>query len=310
MRPVTGEQHHLVHAGPSGELRATVVQLAAAIRGLTLDGVDLVEPYGEDVVAPMGAGMVLVPWPNRIRGARYVLDGKAQALDVTEPSLGNASHGLLRNTGYTASDRADDRVTLSASVFPQHGYPFLLGTSVTYRLTDDGLVVTHRIRNDSAGAAPVAVGAHPYLAIGGVPSAELTLTVRADTWSEVDDALIPIADHPVDGADEDLRQGRVVGDLDLNTGYGDVHVEDGVSRHGLIAPDGRGVELWADASFRFLQVYTPREFPTHGSQAVALEPMTAPADAFNSGVGVRRLEPGEEWNLSWGIRATGAWPGA
>jgi aldose 1-epimerase len=305
MRPVTGEQHHLVHAGPSGELRATVVQLAAAIRGLTLDGVDLVEPYGDDLVAPMGAGMVLVPWPNRIRGARYDLDGKAQALDVSEPSLGNASHGLLRNTGYTASDRADDRVTLSATVFPQHGYPFLLDTSVTYRLTDDGLVVTHRIRNDSAAAAPVAVGAHPYLAIGGVPSSELTLTVRADTWSEVDDALIPVADHPVDGADEDLRTGRVVGDLDLNTGYGDVHVEGGTSRHGLTAPDGRGVELWADASFRFLQVYTPREFPTHGSQAVAIEPMTAPADAFNSGVGVRRLAPGEEWTLSWGIRATG-----
>jgi aldose 1-epimerase len=33
--------------------------------------------------------------------------------------------------------------------------------------------------------------------------------------------------------------------------------------------------------------------------------MTAPADAFNSGVGVRRLAPGEEWTLSWGIRATG-----
>jgi len=286
MRPVTGEQHHLVHAGPSGELRATVVQLAAALRGLTLDGVDLVEPYGEDVVAPMGAGMVLVPWPNRIRGARYDLDGRTQALDVSEPSLGNASHGLLRNTGYTASDRQDDRVTLSATVFPQHGYPFLLDTSVTYRLGDDGLVVTHRIRNDSAAPAPVAVGAHPYLALGGAPSSELTLTVRADTWSEVDDALIPVADHPVEGAGEDLRGGRVVGDL--------------------AAPDGRGVELWADASFRFLQVYTPREFPTHGRQAVAVEPMTAPADAFNSGVGLRRLEPGEEWTLSWGIRATGS----
>ena len=35
---------------------------------------------------------------------------------------------------------------------------------------------------------------------------------------------------------------------------------------------------------------------------VAVEPMTAPAEAFNSGRGLRRLAPGETWELHWGIR--------
>jgi aldose 1-epimerase len=30
--------------------------------------------------------------------------------------------------------------------------------------------------------------------------------------------------------------------------------------------------------------------------------MTAPADALNSGEGLRWLAPGETWHLSWGIR--------
>ena len=37
------------------------------------------------------------------------------------------------------------------------------------------------------------------------------------------------------------------------------------------------------------------------AHAVAIEPMTAPADALNSGVGLRRLNPGETWTLEWGI---------
>ena len=33
--------------------------------------------------------------------------------------------------------------------------------------------------------------------------------------------------------------------------------------------------------------------------------MTAPAEAFNSGRGLRWLDPGEEWQLTWGIRFDG-----
>ena len=84
---------------------------------------------------------------------------------------------------------------------------------------------------------------------------------------------------------------------------------------------------------RYVQVYTPRNFPTTTAadasasagagaaavagtgtgtvhQAVAIEPMTAPADAFNSGKGVHWLEPGAEWTVRWGIRHHGFGAGA
>ncbi|MGG7464045.1 aldose 1-epimerase family protein [Plantibacter sp. YIM 135347] len=307
MRAVTGEQHRLHHTGPKGEVAATITALAAGIRELSVGGVSLVESYAEDSISPMGCGIVLVPWPNRVRDGKWELDGVTQQLDVTEASTGNASHGLLRNTGYTAADRADGSVLLTAEVFPQHGYPFHLETSVSYVLTDDGLDVTHRIINRSAAAAPVAVGTHPYLAFGGVPTEDLVLTVDAGSWFETDRQLVPVAEHDVSGTENDLRGGVPVRGMDLNVGLGAVNIVGGTSRHRLTAPDGRAVELWADDQFPYLQVYTPHTFPKADGPgvAVAIEPMSAPAGAFNSGQGLRWLAPEESWTLTWGIRLVG-----
>jgi aldose 1-epimerase len=37
-------------------------------------------------------------------------------------------------------------------------------------------------------------------------------------------------------------------------------------------------------------------------QALAVEPMTAPPDALNSGQGLLWLEPEQSWEGSWGLR--------
>lgn len=305
--PATGEQHELVLDGPNGVVRAVVTEVAAAIRQLSLGGVDLVAGYPSDVPPPLSAGVVLVPWPNRVRDGRWVHDGVVQQLDITEPKFHNALHGLLRTTPYRLLQRSDERIELQATVFPQRGYPFHLDTRVQYTVTADGLEVRHTLRNVGAVEAPVAVGAHPYLAIGGVPSDELTLTVAARTHLEVDDRLNPTGSAPVEGTRWDLRDGRLVGELELNDCWADVVLQNGRSSHALAAADGRTVTLWADASCNYVQVFITRIFPDGADvrTAVAVEPMTAPADAFNSGHGLRWLDPGEEWTVSWGIRADG-----
>jgi aldose 1-epimerase len=293
--------------GARGRVQATVTSLAASLRRLRVDGVALVHEYPDDQAAPGGAGIVLVPWPNRVAGARWTLDGEEQLLDVTEPARGNASHGLLRNTEYAVVHRSEGEVTLAAHVFPQHGYPFTLATAVTYRVAEDGLGVTHRIVNEGTAAAPVAVGAHPYLRVGDVPVAELVATVPARTYLRTDDRSIPVGSAEVDGSEVDLRAGRRLGEVRLDTAYTDLDPAEGRHRHRLAAPDGRAVELWADPDFGYVQVYTNSKFSglSGVEEAVAVEPMTAPADALNSGDGLRWLTPGESWTLSWGIRLLG-----
>ncbi len=302
----TGEQFVLETSTSSGELSATITAVAAGLRALSIDGVDLVPPFGEDQTPPMGAGIVLAPWPNRIRDGRWNHDGVEHQLAITEPARQNAIHGLLRYTEYTPIARERDSVTLSASIYPQLGYPFLLGTAVHYELVADGLQVTHYVENLGVEAAPVAIGSHPYLKIGGVPTADLTLRLDAASHIEVDDRLLPTAEVPVDDTEWDFREGRRVGDVELDDAFGELASDDGQVLHTLTAPDGRSVSIWADDEFGYVQVFTTRKFPgEHGGVAIAVEPMTAPAEAFNSGRGLRWLGPGEEWQVSWGIRFEG-----
>lgn len=292
----TGVRHRLSSANGSAE----ITQVGAALRALRIGDIDLVPGYADTRATPAASGVVLVPWPNRVRDGRWSQRGTDYQLAISEPALGNASHGLLRFTPYREVSHTAASVTLAAEVFPQTGYPFHLDTHVTYTLTDTGLDVHHTITNIGADAAPVALGTHPYLCISDVATADLELHVDADTWFRLDERNLPIAEEPVDAA-HDLRTPRRVGDLTLDTAYGQLRRgADGRIRGALRAPDGRSVELWADTGFDYLQVYTTDRYPGH-ELAVAIEPMTAPADALNSGQDLRWLAPGEAWELSWGV---------
>ncbi|MCX2750315.1 aldose 1-epimerase family protein [Arthrobacter sp. MI7-26] len=305
-----GEHFELTASIGGRSQRVVVTEVAASLRELDVDGVALVQDYPADAQPPWCAGWVLVPWPNRVAGGTWSYDGVAQQLDITEPENGNALHGLLTRTPYGLSALTADSVTLDAGLSPQPGYPFELATSVRYQLVEDGLLVTHRLENTGHRSAPVALGAHPFLRLGSVPTEELTLYINADTHIEVDERLNPSGvTTDVSGTRNDFRTGQVVGTVDLDDAWGDVRRDDdGSSLHYLEAPDGSQVQLFMDASFGYVQAFTTTEFATHGGMvtAVAVEPMTAPADAFNSGEGLRWLEPGEVWEASWGIwyRAT------
>ncbi len=295
-RPPASGTNHTLRAGSS---IAVIASLAAALRSYEQDGVALTETWGDDEIPQGGGGILLAPWPNRVAGGRWTLDGKEQRLDITEPSKGNAIHGLLRNTGYQAVEVGQSHVVLEAEIFPQHGYPFHLMHRARYELTEDELRVTQELSNLSAEPAPFGLGAHPYLKISDVPTEDLTITVLADRMFLADDRSIPTGTAPVSGQ-HDLRSGQRIGDIEFDTAFTGLQAIDGRYEHVLAAPDGRSITLWADESFSYAHVYVSTIYPGV-SKAVAIEPMTAPADAFNSGEGLRRLDPGASFSAHWGI---------
>ncbi|ALJ22126.1 aldose 1-epimerase family protein [Microbacterium sp. No. 7] len=284
----------------SGDAVVEITEVGAALRAFEVGGVDLVPRYGDDQPTPAASGVVLVPWPNRVRDGRWTQRGQEHQLALTEPARGNASHGLLRVTPYRLVTQEADAVTLAADVFPQTGYPFHLATTVTYALDGPALTVTHTLRNVGAADAPVALGTHPYFCIGDVPTRELTLQIDAATRFVVDDRMLPIDEVPVD-ADTDLRTPRRLADVDLDTAYSGISRDDeGRIGARLAAPDGRAVHVWADEGFGYLLAFSTDRYPGH-ELALAIEPMTAPTDALNSGRDLRWLAPGEEWTLRWGV---------
>ncbi|MWB99464.1 aldose 1-epimerase family protein [Agromyces seonyuensis] len=303
----TGEQYELETSTASGELRATITQVAAGLRSFTVNGIDLVPAFPVDQPHFSGAGIVLVPWPNRIRDGKWSDEGVEYQLAITEPKLGNAIHGLLRYTEYQVLEREREMVTLGATVYPQLGYPFHLRTAVRYELVADGIRVTHFLENLGAEEAPVAVGTHPFVTIGDVPGASLRLQLAAGSHIETDERLLPTAEVPVAGTEWDFREPRGVDAIAFDDAFGEAIVDDDDQVvHSLSAPDGRRVSVKADADFGYVQVYATRAFPgREGDVTLAVEPMTAPAEAFNTGKGVHWLTPGEEWELSWGIHFEG-----
>ena len=293
----TGIQFHLRR----GPVAAHIAQLGASLRHLTVGGIDIVPPYPLGMPAPSCAGVVLVPWPNRVRDGLWLHDGEPQRLAITEPTRNNAIHGLLRYTPYDVAMRTKSSLELTATVFPQLGYRFQLDTSVRFVLTADGIEITHELVNVGRDAAPVALGVHPFVTIGDVDPDDLVLTVSATEHFPVDDRMLPGDPEPVAGTPHDLRGGRRLAELELDDAWGAVVRDaDGRARHTVSAPDGRRVVLWAGPDFDYVQAFTTGSYPGQ-RRALAIEPMTAPADAFNSGLGLRWLEPGESWTVDWGI---------
>ena len=281
----------------AGPYRATLAEVGANLAGLWHDGSPVTVDAPPDGLPPKSTGAVLLPWPNRIAGGRYSFDGVDYQLPLTEPAKLNASHGLVRFVRWTASQQDGSSVTLAHDLVPQTGYPFELRLQVSYQvLAADGLRVRATVTNTGRSAAPFGAGFHPYLDLAGHELDTVELLVPAATVFDTDERQIPVGRHPVEDTPFDLRTGRPLGSLRLDHGFADLSGSAAVLR-----TEQRAVELSWDAAFGYLQVFTP-PFITPGRNAVAIEPMSCPANAFNSGEGLVRLEPGQQWTGGWGIR--------
>jgi aldose 1-epimerase len=290
----TGEQFEI----GSDQAHAVITEVGAGLRAFTVGDRPYVETFAATGRPPLGAGTVLVPWPNRTAHGRWSWRGQPQQLALTEPATGNAIHGLLRYTHYRIVKRGPDSITLGATVAVQPGWPVPLATEVRYAVGPDGLTVTHTVRNIGSDPVPFGVGAHPYPRAGASATDDCVLTLAAGSMLPLAGGL-PAGPARAD-AELDFRSGRPLRGLQLDHAFGDCAVTDGLVRHRLTGPDD-GVELWADPDFGWVQVFTPGEFPGRG-RAVAVEPMTCPPDALNSGIGLLTVAPGESWTGSWGLR--------
>jgi len=297
VRDPAGSQLILSHA----DYRAEIVTVGACLRTLARGGVDLVAtwPVGEPCLDFHGA--VLMPWANRVADGRYSIGGTAHQLPLNEPERRNALHGLVHWVDWTVTARGEDHVRLQHALVPQAGYPFALDLEVDYRLDDTGLHTTLTATNAGVLPAPYGAASHPYLTVGRrVDECELTLPAR--TWAPMDDRGLPGEARPVGETAYDFTAARRLDGLVLDHPYGGVAEGDTAV---LRDPDsGREVRLRIDGGFGWWHVYTADAL-AHGARcSLAIEPSTAPPDAFNSGHGLVLLEPGQTHRASFTISGT------
>lgn len=277
----------MAHTISAGEYVATVVAEGAGLASLTFQGNDLVVPHDPNETPEGYSGKVLIPWPNRVAGGKYKWEGKTLQLPVNEPERGAALHGLRAEEDWQVTDVGASHVTLETEILPTEGYPFHLVATTSYSLEPEGgLTVTITTRNSGADTAPYGVSIHPYLTCG-VPVEECVLRVPAASITVMDQVMTPVGVTAVEG-EMDLRDPISLKGRKLDDAFTDL--PEGAWTVTLADPEtGRAVEL--RASTRWVQVFAGEKL---GKKGVAVEPMTCPADAFNSGTDLIVLAPGEQ----------------
>jgi aldose 1-epimerase len=290
----SGEQVELAF----DEQRAVVVGVGAGLRTYAVGERPVIDGYGADELCHSGRGQLLVPWPNRIEDGSYEFGGRTYQLPLNEPARQNAIHGLVRWSNWSIAERAADRVAFEHVLYPQPGYPFALELRVEYSLSDDGLSVRTEATNAGSEAAPYGAGSHPYLAVDQDVVDGVELRVPAATVLVADERGLPVGSAAVADEGLDYREARPIGPAVLDHCFTDVERDaDGRAEVRLGA-----TTLWADESYPYLMVFTGDPLPDVARRSVAVEPMTCAPNAFRSGEGLIRLEPGQAHAGSWGIR--------
>jgi len=297
MRP-TGEQFEIA----SGPYRAVVIEVGATLRGLWYDERPLIRGFGEEAAMPVYRGAILAPWPNRIGDGRYEWAGELHQLPINEPERQCALHGLVAWLQWSCVERDEQSVTLSCVIWPQPGYPFVVGLSVTYRLATDGLTITLSADNRGSTPAPYGCSIHPYLVPGPKPMESWNLRLRAASFVTVDPArLLPTGRASVAGTDFDFRNGRAIASSVIDHAFTDIEFDESGTCAALVtAENGSGVAMTWDRRCGWVQVHTAdRPEPEYNRAGLAIEPMTCPPDAFRSGEDVHALQPGATDETSW-----------
>ncbi|MDT7077508.1 aldose-1-epimerase [Citrobacter amalonaticus] len=257
-----------------GHYQATIVTVGAGLAELTHRGRHIVIPHKPEEM-PMGhLGKVLIPWPNRVANGCYQHNGKTFQLAVNDPVSHTAIHGLLAWRDWQINHQSASEVSLTIFLPPSYGYPFALVSTVIYRLDATlGLHVLIRTQNVGDDAAPYGAGAHPYLTcnLQNIDDCELTLPMSETSYAE-----------------RDFAEPHVIAQTSIDHAF-KVRAPAKGWEVRMTSP-AQNLSTWLRSHQPWLQVYTGEKLNRRG---LAVEPMTCPPDAFNSGISLIYLTPGE-----------------
>ncbi len=275
-----GEAAVTLVAGPTA--LTVLPELGLLGAGLVHDGGDILDLHGGPAAVRAGhtSGLpLLAPWANRLGGDTYRIAGREVdlgGLELHRDGNGLPMHGsLIGRGGWAVSSvraegaRARLRARFDAGAEPEvmESFPFPHLLDVLYEVNPGRVTVTTTLTATGSTAVPVSFGWHPYLRLGDTPREKLRLSLPARHRLVLDERQIPTGQEIAEPAEEIDLAGRTFDDGYRLGGRRRLELDDGSRRITLSL--GRG--------YPFTQVYAP-----DGHDYVALEPMTAPADALRS----------------------------
>ncbi len=280
----------------AGDYQAQIVTVGAGLAELTWRGHHLVIPHDPEEMPLAHLGKVLIPWPNRIANGCYKHDGREYQLPINEHGSQASIHGLLAWRDWQIDDLTAKKVSLTVFLPPSYGYPFSLMSQVVYSLDAvTGLSVEIISKNTGKQSAPYGVGIHPYLTCNLTPVDDCMLQLPATQVFAVDAQSNPTALHDVDTLDLNYTALRKIGDKRIDHTF---RTESAPWEMQIINQQQKlAVSMHSDQPW--LQVYSGEKL---NRQGLAVEPMSCPPNAFNSGINLIIIKPEQHHRLFFNIR--------
>jgi aldose 1-epimerase len=294
-------------ASAGGETEADFVPAANMVCcSLRHRGIErLAQRRGLETYAEAGKTMgipLLYPWANRLERFGYEAAGKAVRLPTDDPRIprdaaGLPIHGvvphLLRWEVLDGSDssRLDARLAWSAPDLLEL-FPFRHEVRLSVRVGEGSLSVETSVRATGGEPVPIAFGYHPYLLVPQASRDAWEIELAASRRLGLDDRGIPTGRREPVGVRR-TRLGQTSWD-DAFDGL-PVPARFGVSAGGVGAASAVTVEF--ETGYGFAQVFAPAE-----QEFICFEPMTAAANALNSGDGLQVVPPGAEYAAAFSVR--------
>ena len=290
----------------------TVADFGAHLCGVTLpnggERVDVTCGYPAAGGEPQGYhGASVGRYANRIKGACFDLDGRSFALVPNEGEHqlhggpdGFDKHVWVGGGGEVVGDKA--RVELHhQSPDGDQGFPGNVSATALFELEEDVLTIDYVAQSDAK--TPINMTNHVYWNLGGPGSLDgHDLTVHADRYVTVDDAMIPLSGPPasVENTRFDCRSGLPLDQVVSAGGYDHCFVLDPVVDKTEFAATLRhssGRRLDVRTNQVGLQVYTGRHLRSD-RRGIALETQCLPDTPNRPGFGDATLRPQETYRSS------------
>lgn len=279
---------------------ATLSTTGASILELSLDSKKLIRRAKN--ATEVFSGAVLAPWQNRLANGEWVdPSGRTLRNPKNEIGLGNAHHGLVFDAQFSVKEQKTNSITFEHLIDESAGYPFKVNLEISYELTELELVCRFTATNMGTEVAPFVIGFHPYFAIGD--SSQALLTLPAQSYYTQTKSKIPDVKVTTRGSDFDFSNSKVLAGLELDDFFTDLVSKSGEIVSELVTSEW-SVELYQSDTLKHLVIYLTEQFDSEigALSALAIEPASGAANAFNNQEDLVLINPGEKFNGHWGVR--------
>lgn len=285
----------------AGDLRAAFLPNQGMLcASLQHRGVELLR-RNENLKASAASGStagipLLYPWANRLTALNFSLAGKNVALDNSSPWLhfdanGLPNHGIpWAQLPWTVQETNANSVRAQLDwIRPEWLaiFPFRHHLQLKATLTPQSLLFDICVLANCADPVPVSFGFHPYFGLPGLPRSEWRVKSPAMQKLELDARGIPTgAESPLSASDTTLGQLNLDDEFRLETDTAAFELSGG----------SYAIRVEFLQGYRYAQLFAPKD-----KSFIAIEPMTAPANALVSSDALHIVPAGGEYRASFRV---------